>query len=176
MITIFYELDGLHDALRGLEQLVQTASQRLEDELSHWSDVFLATARGRVFYKDEQMRRIDRRRAGQPRLRDFWKSEIEQIDYGAALEIWNEHPNMAMILFPTSEHRIPFGGAPAMKAKGYPLRWYDYRGEMHTQWASLHPGTPGQPVHLETWDRLESIFEGRLEALADDFVRIVTEG
>jgi len=166
----------LDQAIRGLEQLEQTISQRLEDELSHWSDVFLATARGRVFYKDEQMRRIDRRREGQPRLRDFWKSEIEPIEDGAALNIWNEHPNVGAILFPTAAHRIPLGGAAEMKARGYPLRWFDHLGGMHTQWESWHPGTPGQPVHTETWDRLETIFEGRLETVTDDFVRTITEG
>jgi hypothetical protein len=174
MIQIEYTFEGLDEAIRDIEAATMGLPEDINRMLSEWGGKYLDTAKAYPFPKADRMRSIDGRLRGVPRFRDFWKSKIEPTQGGAVLDIWNEHQNAKFVLFPTSEHQIPYGGAGAQREKGYPLRWYDSEtGAVQRAWSVWHPGTPGQPVHQETWLKLEPELDQELDKLVEQFTKKV---
>ena len=182
MIEISYTKEGLDEALRGLEEFLgRTTQEQIVDFLEGFGDRFLEVAKAYPFPQRDAIRRVDPRPApygpqGVPRFREFWKKDVEALDEGGALDLWNDHPRSRIILFPTKGHTIPSGGPDEMLAKGYPLRWYDEGGAQHTRWATPHRGTPGQPVHQTTWEKLETEFDQGLDQLIDQFTATISGG
>tara|TARA_Y100000310_G_scaffold291990_1_gene320363 strand:- start:1059 stop:1601 length:543 start_codon:yes stop_codon:yes gene_type:complete len=179
MLEIEYRVQGLTETAEAILDAGNSLQDLMMAELSMWEERFMDVAKSKEFPKDDRIRGFDSRRAGQPRLRDFWRSELSPyvgvMGDGAQLEIWNEHPQVKNILFPTKPHRIPAGGEAEMRQRGYKLRYFDYGGGMHKQWESQHPGTPGQPVHEETFEALSPLLEEHLENIATSFARRITE-
>ena len=144
MIQIEYTFEGLDEAIRDIEDAMFGLPASIHQMLLDWGQKFLETAKAYPFPKQDRMRAIDGRVAprgpqGRPRFRDFWKGMVDPVDNGAKLDIWNEHPNAKFVLFPTAGHTIPRGGSATMREKGYPLRWFDERGGVHTRWEVWHP-------------------------------------
>ena len=154
-----------------LDSALDDFQDSFRPELERWGARFTTVAKAYPFPKRDIMRSIDTRphpRGPMPeRLRDFWKFETQAEEGGAALDIWNEHPRAQWILFKTEGHPIP------RSPLEYKLRWFDYQGGMHMKWSVVHPGTPGQPVHTETYDDLEQEFDQSLDDLINEFIRTV---
>ena len=163
--------DDFDEFARQLDSAIDDFQDSFRPELERWGARLTEVAKAYPFPKRDIQRSVDRRphpRGPMPdRLRDFWKHETNAEDDGASLDTWNEHPRAKWILFPTKGHPIP------MSDLGYKLRWFDYSGGMHMKWSVVHPGTPGQPVHSETYDKLEEEFDQNLDDMVNQFINTV---
>lgn len=99
---------------------------------------------------------------------------IDTGDYEGRLTLDNTSPYRDFVLYPTSPHRIPKGGRTEMKARGYPLRWFDLAtGEEIRAWEVWHPGTPGNPVHERVLEEMEEEMVMDLQKVAGQVAEVI---